>query len=469
VLDEPTRILFETTGTFGTRVNTGIQRVVRSLVREARQADRQRALHVVPVVCRNGCFYDATNAWDRIIRRWDRGGHTFLQRLRVGLERVSPSAARLYDSARTRLRKLLYPKSMVRAASRLYWQAVGHRVTFNERDVLLLLDASWDRPIWPAVRDARRRGCRVGAVMYDLLPVEYPQFFKGPFSDVFTDWLDNLIDHSEFMLSISESVRASLEAYVCSSRPPGVAARKRFQSFRLGADVPRSSSLADVRPALRRLFGEDRGQAPYLAVGTIEPRKNHQYLLDAFELLWRRCPAAQLCIVGGVGWECRDVLDRMANHPQAQNSLFVFHDLSDNELAFCYERAKALVAPSIAEGFGLPIVEAIGYGLPAIASDIPVHREVGGHNCRYFDLRSPESLAKLLGDVERRGTPLSLPHGRKDQVITWSVSFRDLMATILQIQSRSSPCPTITPNSKPTGSSGRTSIPIGRTRVCSSK
>ncbi len=432
----PTRIFFETTGTSQTRVNTGIQRVVRSLVREARRAQAPGGPRVIPVTFQNGHFHDATDTWTRILRWQDRGGQTILSRLGVAIERVSPAAARLSASVLTRLRKALYPKTLVRWAGVIAGPAADRRVTFGEDDVLLLLDASWGHAFWPSVLDARRRGSRVGAVVYDLLPVEYPQFFKSPFPAVFTNWLDNLVDHSEFFLAISETVRGSLETYVRSSRSPEAAAAERFQAFRLGADFPRSSSPDSIRPALRRLYRGDRGRAPYLAVGTIEPRKNHHYLLDAFDLLWRRCPAAQLCIVGRIGWQCCDVLDRFARHPQSGKSLFVFHDLSDNELQYCYERAKALVTTSVAEGFGLPLVEALGRGLPVFASDIPVYREVGGAGCGYFDLRSAGSLAALLAEVEQRGTPLALPPGEHGAVTSWSESFRDLMTKTLQLQAR---------------------------------
>jgi alpha-1,2-rhamnosyltransferase len=432
----PTRILFESTGTLASTLTTGIQRVVRSLLREALRSGDGGPISAVPVVFRNGNFYDATRHWRRIIRRQARHRYSTRQRMKVAIERFSCSAAELYDGSLTRLHKLLYPKSLVRAAGRAYWHTAGRRIVFNDSDVLLLLDASWGHPIWPAVNAASGRGCRVGAVIYDLLPVEYPQFFEQAMPAVFADWLENLIDHSEFFLAISETVRAALESYVRSSRPAEEVAAGRFHSFRLGADMPRPFAGGGVRPALRRLFQDGHDRAPYLAVGTIEPRKNHHYLLDAFEILWRSCPSARLCIVGRVGWECSDVRDRIARHPRRNTSLFAFHDLSDKELHFCYERAKSLVSASFAEGFGLPLIEAACHSLPAFASDIPVHREVGRQHCSYFDLQSPASLASLLGDVERRGTCPRNPRSRQELVIPWSESYRDLLNKTLQVQSR---------------------------------
>ena len=89
--------------------------------------------------------------------------------------------------------------------------------------------------------------------------------------------------------------------------------------------------------------------------------------------------------------------------PSTTASLFMFNDLSDAELAYCYQHAKALIFPSHAEGFGLPIVEALQHGLHTLVSDIPIHREAGRDFCTYFDPQSPAALARLVCDVEATG------------------------------------------------------------------
>jgi glycosyltransferase involved in cell wall biosynthesis len=68
----------------------------------------------------------------------------------------------------------------------------------------------------------------------------------------------------------------------------------------------------------------------------------------------------------------------------------------DRTLEWAYAEAACLVFPSIAEGFGLPIVEALSYGLPVLASDIPVHREVGGAAVEYFPLGDAEVLRRMI-------------------------------------------------------------------------
>jgi alpha-1,2-rhamnosyltransferase len=138
-------------------------------------------------------------------------------------------------------------------------------------------------------------------------------------------------------------------------------------------------------------------------VSTIEPRKNHAYLLDAFERAWAAGSTARLCIAGRVGWKCEALLARVRNHPELNTRLFMFNDLSDTSLEHAYAHASALVFPSFVEGFGLPLVEAMQRGLPAMGSDIAVFREIGGEFMAYFDLRDPQSLADLIIGFQRSG------------------------------------------------------------------
>ena len=135
-------------------------------------------------------------------------------------------------------------------------------------------------------------------------------------------------------------------------------------------------------------------------VSAIEPRKNHAYLLDAFELLWAQGSNARLCIIGKIGWKCEALVERIKRHPQWDKRLFMFNRINDKSLEFAYANARALVFPSYVEGFGLPLVEAMQRGLPAMASDIPVFREIGGEFMAYFDLNKPQTLADRISQFE---------------------------------------------------------------------
>ncbi len=99
-----------------------------------------------------------------------------------------------------------------------------------------------------------------------------------------------------------------------------------------------------------------------------------------------------------------DFVEQLQKHSQYGKSLFWLNDATDTELAFCYRNARALVYPSIIEGFGLPLVEALYYGCPVLASDIPVFHEIGGDHCTYFSLESSAQLGRAYSGI-RIDTP----------------------------------------------------------------
>jgi alpha-1,3-rhamnosyl/mannosyltransferase len=137
-------------------------------------------------------------------------------------------------------------------------------------------------------------------------------------------------------------------------------------------------------------------------VGTFEPRKNLPALLEAFRLLRRDGRDLQLVVVGRRGWTQLLPLGDLAPHVRLTGSV------PDDELHALYAGAACFVMPSLHEGFGLPLAEAMAAGVPAVASDIPALREVGGETVRYADPRDPEGLAAAIRNAldDREGSQL---------------------------------------------------------------
>jgi O-antigen biosynthesis alpha-1,2-rhamnosyltransferase len=184
-----------------------------------------------------------------------------------------------------------------------------------------------------------------------------------------------------------------------------------------------------VRRAIKVPFERRDRAGTYLVVGTIEPRKNQTLAVQAFELLWRRDHDVSLVLVGKRGWGSEPLVEHLRSHPRFGENLFIVDDAGDAELRWCYRRARALVFPSKAEGFGLPIVEAMRLGLPVFASEIPVHWEVGGTHCRFFDPSNPFQLARLVEDFER--APEAAGAWSQDGFPRWSDCVRDLFTRCL--------------------------------------
>ena len=191
-----------------------------------------------------------------------------------------------------------------------------------------------------------------------------------------------------------------------------------IRSFELGAEL--DAAQGELRSQAKELFAPNVAN-PYLMVATFDPRKNHRYLLQAFEQLWKVRPDIKLCLIGRVGWMCEDLLIELDRHPRKNQQLFIFHDLTDSELQFCYRNSRGVVFPSIVEGFGLPIVESLWHGQKTFASDTPIHREVGREDCSYFDLADPQSLVTSILDWESQ-----MAEGRPQlpmrQPLAWSES-----------------------------------------------
>src|SRR6266511_2622285 len=144
-------------------------------------------------------------------------------------------------------------------------------------------------------------------------------------------------------------------------------------------------------------------RAPYLlAVGTFEPRKNLPALLDAFRLLRREGRDLQLVVVGRQAFTQLLPLGDLAPHVRLTGSV------PDEELHALYAGAACFVMPSLLEGFGLPLAEAMAAGVPAVASDIPALREVGGETVRYADPHDPEGFAAAVRAAldDREGSQL---------------------------------------------------------------
>jgi glycosyltransferase involved in cell wall biosynthesis len=173
-------------------------------------------------------------------------------------------------------------------------------------------------------------------------------------------------------------------------------------------------------------------------VSTLEPRKNHGYLLDAFELLWKSGLNVNLLLIGKVGWKCKGLIKRILSHPEYNRRLFMLNRVADTELEYCYRMARCLLLPSFVEGFGLPLVEAMQRGIPAMASDIPVFREVGGDYIAYFDPFNPDTLSALVRQYEKNGQfPASKPLTEWTW-LTWRDSTRQLLSKITRHLSPSS-------------------------------
>ncbi len=240
----------------------------------------------------------------------------------------------------------------------------------------------------------RADGGEIVTCIFDLIPELYPHACHEATVPRYRAWLRRALIESDAFLAISRTVADELADYVDSHKPPHRAGLK-IGWFHCGADLP---APATETPREKIIAAASGGAPVFLAVGTIEPRKGQRVALQAFDALWAKSVDAKLIIVGRRGWFEEAVATEILTHPEFGRRLYWFEDADDGELAFLYDHAAALIFASYAEGFGLPMVEAARHGRPVICSDIPVFREVGREGAMFFRVNDPQALAKAVTD-----------------------------------------------------------------------
>lgn len=302
-------------------------------------------------------------------------------------------------------------------------QAPDEPVAPARGDVLLLMDNAWDADFGPAIADVRAAGGRIVATLYDLIPILQKGTAYGDVPEQFEKWLARALVDSDAIVAISRTVAEELATLV---RARGLPARPglRIGFAHIGSDfAPRAAGA----PAPRIAAAFAPAAPAFLCVGAIEPRKGHRIALSAFEELWRAGFAGRLVFLGRKGWHVDALVVDIHTHPEFGRRLFWFDDASDADLHAAYAQCAAVLAPSCAEGYGLPLSEAAAVGKPVICSDIPVFREIGRDGALYFAVGDPHALAETV-----RAFAAGAARADPARILqpTWRQATRDLVALI---------------------------------------
>jgi glycosyltransferase involved in cell wall biosynthesis len=213
---------------------------------------------------------------------------------------------------------------------------------------------------------ARRINIRPVHFIHDLIPITHPEYCRAGEQAKHTARMLAALESAAGVIGNSRATLADLNAFAIEQDrdiPPSIAAW-------LGVN-PMPVPLPAAPQATPRPY--------FITLGTIEARKHHLFLLQMWSRLVSRYgdAAPDLKVIGRRGWECEQVVDLLDRSPAIRGHVREYNDCDDDTLAGFFAGARALLFPSLAEGFGLPIIEALDARLPVIASDIAIFREIG--------------------------------------------------------------------------------------------
>lgn len=303
----------------------------------------------------------------------------YVSQLLGAMERILPPTDEIL--------RLTTVQKNLRTPTRILWDQLGLPFTAWRKHPDLLFVPAFSSPLlW--------RG-KLVMTSHDLIGLLFPQYFSRTAAWYWHDLLPRTLKHADHIVAISEATKQDL------IRLLGIPA-ERITVTPLAADsrfVPLSQP--EVEAQVRRKFNLPR---PFcLAVGTLEPRKNLPFLVEAFSIAKRE--DHDLVIVGKAGWDTETLHQRIRQlHMDQRVRLLEYVD--EEELLTILRMATALLFPSQYEGFGLPLLEAMACGTPAVSSTAASLPEVGGDAVLYADPRDVDAwrdhISRVIADATLR-------------------------------------------------------------------
>ncbi len=411
--DSPTRVVIEVTNTLQARSVTGYQRFVREIVGQL-SGPGSPALDVTVVV------------WDRRASAYRALDADESRSLREPVRRPSaaPAPASIPLRALGRARRAIDDLRSRRP----------HPLGLPSDAVFLDIEPAWHDPMARAQLLPRLRadGTTIVTMVADVLPELRPEWFEPRVAAAFHSWLLSHLVSSRLLLAISNDTRDGLQ-FVADRE--GVALPPTTV-IPLGADFTAGGREAPV--ALPESIGRY-----LLVVATIEPRKNHALALDLFARLADSYPDLGLVLVGKRGWLVDGTVERIQSDPRFGDRLIWRTDVPDDELIGLYRNAFLALAPSHAEGLGLPVMEALGHGVATISSRGGALPEAGGALAEYADADDVDAwrtlVARHLDDSAYHEQVLERVRGYRPP--TWSAAGQAVRQAVVEARAADAASP----------------------------
>ena len=304
----------------------------------------------------------------------------------------------------------------------------GKRVPVGARagDRFIGLDlAAHILPRWEEQLSAwRANGATVHVVVYDLLPLMCPHWFKAATGERFATWFASIIRLSDQLLCISDEVAKQVQRSIGVRTP----ATPRVDRVYLSGDIGGSVPSQGISEAVASVLASAVESPPVLMVGTVEPRKGYDRALAAFEWLWRTSSAGPtLMIIGKPGWQTEALQQTIRGHAELGRRLHWLEQVSDEALTYFYGACRGVLVASHAEGFGLPVAEAAMHRRWALVRDLAAFREQALPNLLTFEDDSAPALARSILELLDAGGTAPPPPAHMP---SWATCVERLLETI---------------------------------------
>lgn len=281
--------------------------------------------------------------------------------------------------------------------------------TLGQGDVFFDIDSVWQNRIRRSflLPILKKQGVTIAVHIYDIIPVLFPQYCDALTAVRFMDYLGAHLIDADLVIANTESTLRDVRALSLRmgiEPAKGVCVPLGSNFIRIGVS---GSELDQVSPEALAL----KDARYLLMVGTIEPRKNHEFVLDAYEEVLRE-QGFTLVIAGRPGWNVDKLMLRIRDLKKTDEHFHFFESVNDETINYLYKNAFFTVFSTQYEGFGLPIIESFLHKTPVISSDIPVLREVGGALCDYYTLNDKDDLLRKL--LYYKENPAAYSERRKD-------------------------------------------------------
>jgi glycosyltransferase involved in cell wall biosynthesis len=234
----------------------------------------------------------------------------------------------------------------------------------------------------------QRLGLRVVMCCHDIIPIKFTHFVPG-MESYYAPYIEDMGKNADHILCDSHHTRMDLIVWLESKGvlPP------KLSIFPLGCElqVNYSGEWGDKIAPFKN--------TPYIMlVSTIEKRKNHAIICQAYKILWEQgvTNLPHILFVGGIGHGGAELMTDIQSDQQLHHQVSVVSGLRDDDLSMLYQNCLFSVYPSLYEGFGLPIAESLGYGKLCLTSTSSSMPEVGGIFAEYADPYDANAWARLI-------------------------------------------------------------------------